>query len=174
MTARVSTGRFPLLNGTLSAVGTLMLFLSLSALAADPSVPAGFETRPLGASGFVVDAPKEWIVEEEMPGWFSVRLPRSGGVQIAKTYAMPESLEAAVASECAGHTDIVSAALPGGGMFVQCTGAPKAFTGAGAPTTTVKIRAWQPNDGGPVMKCHLEIAGDPTIPAAICRSFRRG
>ena len=119
------------------------------------------EPKAVADSGFVVDAPADWIVKKDMDHFYSVQSPQgmSGGfVQITTGGSMPASLADAVAhAGCADPTKATSEQTPAGAFFVQC--AAKIGTNIESDLDSAT--------------CHLTTDKHIDTIAAICKSLRK-
>lgn len=133
------------------------------------------EPKVLGASGFVVDAPAEWTVKEEMKGFFSVESPvhHGGSVQVmvdAHAGTPGEVADAVKSASCADASKAIGEKTPAGTVYVQCE-ATIATIGDKAITGT-RISAQLNTDKG-TANCHIDTDHDVEVVAAVCKSLRR-
>jgi hypothetical protein len=134
------------------------------------------ETKPIGKTGFVVDAPADWTVKQEMDVFYTAKGPGHGDeAQIAADWPMPSSLDEMVSSACGKEPqqDVKKENLPGGGFYVQCKGPSKGIQIKGQTIITTKIQSSVPMGSGKAIRCSWETDRDAATIAAVCRSLRK-
>src|SRR5262245_60857030 len=142
--------------------------LAVSACGKKGGAPAT-ETKPLGDSGFVVDAPKSWTVDSPMKGFYG--FGKATVLQIMQSSSPPPAnVDELVERKCKDQNDVTKESLPSGGFFVQCKGPSKMIKGF----TTTKIQAVIPTKDGQSIECGLETDKDDEVKTAagVCRSLR--
>jgi hypothetical protein len=152
----------------------LVLGVSIVSACKGGSAKVAVEAKPIGDTGFVVDAPADWTVTKDMKDFYSVKAAaRHGGfVQIMiNDGAGAASLEDAVkATSCTDATKAKTEKTASGTLFVQCEGA--AGTMGDKPLVVTKVHSQLTVDGHSA-DCHLDTDQNVDVVAAICKSLRK-
>lgn len=137
-----------------------LLVIALLALAAcgGKSGPEATESKDLGATGFVVDAPKSWKVTEDMENWFSLEDGRGRSqaqIRLSKLGMVADVAEL-TKSLCEGQKDVVADKLDNGGLFASCVGPSRGIEMKGTVITTTKVEVQIPAPDGKSFNCAWE------------------
>src|SRR5688572_4112209 len=111
-------------------------FLAIAVLAAcggDDKVP--IETKPIGNTGFVVDAPKTWELEEVFDETWELEDDYGDGPQVSVDEFAPEQPGGAL---CEGQ-ETSRGTMPGGGAWATCKGPAKQIRIEGHELITTKL-----------------------------------
>ncbi len=139
--------------------------------------PEATDTKDLGKTGFVIDAPKSWKVTEDMENWFSLEDGRGKTQAQIRQSVMPMAPDVADLSArlCDGQKDIVADKLPGGGLFASCVGPSQAIQMEGKEFITTKVEVQIPTADGKSITCAWETDKPEQAKAvlAACKTIRK-
>jgi hypothetical protein len=129
------------------------------------------ELAPLeiGATGYVVDAPKGWTVESPMKGFYSFKGGK--GPQIMESSVGVSPVDEVKKNHCGTRTIVDSGTLPNGGVFVACKGESEMIKGV--TTTMIVVHVPYANGDMKSLSCDYETDADPAETLAICKSMRK-
>lgn len=132
------------------------------------------EAKPLGDSGFIIDAPASWTVKSEMKDFYSVAAERrhDGWVQVmVGDGAGAASLDELVKSAgCDDPAKAKTETTPAGTLFAQCEGT--GGTIDGKPIKVTKIIA-EAKAGNRYANCHIDTDHEVDLVATVCKSLRK-
>src|ERR1700733_9658775 len=132
------------------------------------------EPKPLGDSGFIVDAPSAWTVKADMKDFYSVTSDhhRDGWVQvIVGDGAGATSLDDLVKSaSCDDPSKAIKETTPGGALFVQCEGKGGEIDGKAIKVTRIESEA---SNGTRHASCHIDTDRNIDADVAVCKSLRK-
>jgi hypothetical protein len=123
----------------------------------------------LGATGYVVDAPKGWTVESPMKGFYSFKGGK--GPQIMESSLGVKPVDEVKQHHCGSRTIVDSGTLPNGGVFVACKGESEMIKGV--TTTMIVVHVPYANGDMKSLSCNYETDADAAEPLAICKSMRK-
>jgi hypothetical protein len=132
------------------------------------------EAKPLGDSGFVVDAPSSWTVKSEMKDHYSVEADRRRdgfvGVMVNDGSGAASLDDYVKSAGCDDATKAIKEKTAAGTLYVQCEAV--AGTMDGKPIKATRVMA-QATDGKRVALCHIDSDHDIDTVAAVCKSLRK-
>jgi len=145
------------------------LYLVIALAACKGGSAARPEIKPIGDSGFVVDAPADWKVEADMKDFYTVTSDhhRDGWAQVmVSDRAGAASLDDLVKStNCTDPSKAIKETTAAGTFFVQCEGKNGSFT-------LTKIAA-EATSGTRHASCHIDTDANVAADAAVCKSLRK-
>ena len=134
------------------------------------------ETKDIGASGYVVDAPKSWKITEDMEGFWSLEDGRGkSAAQLISTGAAAPTLDELAQGRCGepDQKDVVADQLPSGTVFVTCRGPSQGIKMEGTTITTTKFQVVA-TGGAESLTCSYETDDERRARSTleICKSIR--
>jgi hypothetical protein len=128
------------------------------------------QTLAIGDSGFVVDVPAGWTLNEDRKGMYTVKLPTHHGLHIEEE-TFPASKPEELAEPCQerGRTIATSEALPSGGAVVTCKG--ESTVAKGVMMTMVHVSIVK--DAKSSFSCFIDTEDDPAAVLGVCKSIRK-
>ncbi len=132
------------------------------------------ESKAIGDSGFVVDAPASWSVKTDMKDFYTVAAERKhdGWVQVmvgdGSGAASLDDLVKSAGCDDAGKA--IKETTPAGTLYVQCEG-----TGAMIDDKAIKVTkiVAEAKNGDRHASCHMDTDHEVDVVAAVCKSLRK-
>jgi hypothetical protein len=127
------------------------------------------QTIPIGSTGFVVDVPAGWTMQESMAGIYEFRLAdgHPGGPMIVEARdAPPGSVDEHAPRRCEGRAELQTGTLTGG-WWLACKGDTSASKDKQLTFILSEVAS-----GDLTVECAITTAR-PIVPLAVCKSIRK-